>query len=120
MDYIPRSARSIALPDSSFQQSNEFLPLQKPGQQLPSHDLAELDLFRLYIDDATLDRIVVATNAYAERKRTVICIMYRRFKLSPLIYKGRDYVCSIATQHEFHQKLSAGLGFREFTGEFEL
>ena len=84
MDYIPRSARSIAVPDSGFQQPDEFLPLRNPGLQLSPRDLAELDLFRLFIDDATLDRLVVATNAYAESKRTVKRIMYRRFKLSPL------------------------------------
>ena len=78
MDYIPRSARSIAVPDSGFQQPDEFLPLRNPGPQLPPRDLAELDLFRLFIDDATLDRLVVATNAYAESKKTVKRIMYRR------------------------------------------
>ena len=37
-----------------------------------------------FIDDATLDRLVVATNAHAQSKRTVKRIVYRRFKLSPL------------------------------------
>ena len=83
---LPMGACSITVQDAGHSGDADFDPLRVPGPQLPDgcEPKTALDYFRLFFDDAVLDRLVMATNAYAEDKKDVKCSMYRRFKLKEL------------------------------------
>ena len=79
---IPPSAKSISIPDACFQEPEEFMPIRTPGPHIPysdDSDVSGLDLFRLFIDDETLDRLVTSTLAYVESKKDHKRSMYQRF-----------------------------------------
>ena len=69
-ELIPASAKPISEVDSNFQEPEEFVPVNPPGPRLDSNDeQTGLDLFRLFINDDVLDRLVEFTLAYAEVKK---------------------------------------------------
>ena len=70
--------------DHGFQEHDEFLPLREPGPHLPSDNLEELDIFHLFFDNNTFERLVTSTNAYAESNKEKMRLMYLRFKMSLL------------------------------------
>ena len=108
-DHIPISAKSIDLTDIGFQEPDEFHPIRSPGPKLPSDDLAELNLFNLFIGVEVLERLVSATNVYAEQKKDQRKAMNRRFKLSPLTneemmaYIGVLLLLSISSVRSYRQ-----------------
>ena len=83
---LPMGACSITVQDAGHSGDADFDPLRVPGPQLSDgcEPTTALDYFRLFFDDAVLDRLVMATNAYAEDKKDVKRSMYRRFKLKEL------------------------------------
>ena len=54
---------------------------------LSSEPITALDYFSLFFDDEILERVVTATNAYAEDKKDRKPSMYRRFKQKQLTKK---------------------------------
>ena len=84
-ELIPTSANAISEIDSDFQEPEEFAPVNSPGPQLDSNDdQTGFDLFRLFINDDVLDRLVESTLAYAEAKKNEKRLMYMRLQKSPL------------------------------------
>ena len=84
---IPETCVSITINEDEFTPPNEFQPVRNPGPHLPDNlkeDASELDLFRLFIDDEVLERLVSATNDYAEKNKHQKANMYQRFKRHPL------------------------------------
>ena len=80
---VPQCAIPISVPDVNATPSEEFNPLRNPGPHLPPslpQDATELDLFHLFVDDEVLERLVTATNEYAEQKKDSKPTMYARFK----------------------------------------
>ena len=109
MQSVPRSAKSITVTDNGFRDHDDFLPLRDPGPHLPSDNLEKLDIFRLFFDADTLERLVVSTNAYAESKKAQKRLMYLRFKKSPLTkeemmrYIGVLLLLSISSTRSYRQ-----------------
>lgn len=95
--------------DHGFQEHDEFLPLREPGPHMPSDTVEELDIFRLFFDDDTLERLVASTNAYAESKKEQKPLMYLRFKQTPLTkeemmrYIGALLLLSISSTRSYRQ-----------------
>ena len=84
---IPEQAKPISEPDIAFSAWSDFQPLREPGPHLPfpeDHNPTELDLFRLFITDDIVDRLVQATNSYAESRKDAKKSTYQRFKRSIL------------------------------------
>ena len=59
-------AKNIEVPDNSGQEVPDLQPLREPGPQ-NVNDNSPLGLFSQFFDDLNLDKIVEATNRYAER-----------------------------------------------------
>ena len=75
--------KRISIEDSDHIEPDDFYPLRVPGPHLPEHvdeDASELDLFQLFIDEHTLERLVTSTNDYAEKNRCKKSNMYKRFR----------------------------------------
>ena len=85
---IPPNVNTLQTQDSCFEGMKEFLPLRDIGPQFPAsftRDTAnELDTFHLFVEDTVTERLVTATEEYAERQRNRKPFMYRMFKLKPL------------------------------------
>lgn len=86
-DLIPEQVKPISEADIAFSAWSDFQPLREPGPHLPfpdDHDPTELDLFHLFITDDIVDRLVQATNSYAESRKDTKKSTYQRFKPSIL------------------------------------
>ena len=84
---VPQMCIPISMQDDGFAAQQEFQPLRTPGPHLPDslpEELSELDLFRLFVDDEVLQRLVTATNDYAEKNKQNKPNMYERFRRHPL------------------------------------
>ena len=75
---IPPCANNILEKDVGFVEHDDFNPKRTPGPQVPLDDMSELDIFRMFFDDAILDLLVTATNAYAESKKEEKPAMYKQ------------------------------------------
>jgi hypothetical protein len=109
-ELIPTSANAISEIDSDFQEPEEFAPVNSPGPQLDSNDdQTGFDLFRLFINDDVLDRLVESTLAYAEAKKNEKRLMYIRLQKSPLTkeemarYIGALLLLSITSTKSYRQ-----------------
>ena len=73
---IPASAKPIEVVDGAYIEHDEFSPIHKVGPQLPDScsNPLELDLFNLYFTDEVIDRLVVATNEYAELNNNIMAV----------------------------------------------
>lgn len=109
----PEEARAIEDTDSEFEEcfGDDFCATREVGPHLPDDGsmLSELDLFGLYINDEVIERLAMATNDYAEKKKDSKKAMYRRFKLSPLTaeemrrYLGVLLLLSITSVRSYRQ-----------------
>ena len=90
-DVLPKSKHlfSIDRPDRGYYHIDRFCPYRVPGPHLPlgSEPITALDYFSLFFDDEILERVVIATNTYAEDKKDSKPSMYRRFKQKQLTKK---------------------------------
>ena len=78
---------SILDEDDGYEDREEFQPLRLPGPQFNFDDdspSTPLGYFRLFFNDEVLERLVTATNQYAESKKNLKPYMYRRFKVKAL------------------------------------
>ena len=84
---VPQMCIPISTQDDGLAAQQEFQPLRTPGPHLPDslpEEPSELDLFRLFVDDEVLQRLVTATNDYAEKNKENKPNMYERFRRHPL------------------------------------
>ena len=109
-ELIPTSAKPISELDNDFQEPEEFEPVNPPGPQIDSNDeQTGLNLFRLFINDDVLDRLVESTLAYAESKKDQKRLMYMRLHKSPLTreemarYIGVLLLLSITSTKNYRQ-----------------
>ena len=83
---LPDKAVSIRVKDASFERPvcDEFSPLRDSGPHIPDNfDVTPLSLFEIYFDDEAVERILRCTLAYAESKKEVYPVAYKRFTASP-------------------------------------
>ena len=68
---FPRKQSWISKGDIDYVEWSEFKPLQEPGPHLPDNQtVTVVDLLHLCISDDMLEQFIIATNAYAEAKRS--------------------------------------------------
>ena len=80
---IPSVATSIEITDNYDNNMQDFEPMRVPGPQ-NTPDSSPLSLFNQFFDDSTVDRMVEATNGYAEAKKTEKAFMYKLYRSKPL------------------------------------
>ena len=108
---LPKSAVPIEVTDSDFEEEDEHCPLREVGLQMGggSNALSELDLLGQYFSDGMIERLVLATNDYAEQKKDSKGAAYRRFKSTPLTkeemwrYLGVLLLLSISSIRSYRQ-----------------